>query len=133
MRTFGLLIIASIPLLSACGDKAPPSASTGSAASTASPAPAATAQPGHRELVAKGAPLIDVRTPEEFAAGHVAGAINIPVNEVPARLPEVARLTEGKGKDLVLYCRSGRRSAIAAKVLRAEGYQVVDVGPMSAW
>ncbi|HRE88333.1 MAG TPA: rhodanese-like domain-containing protein [Myxococcota bacterium] len=140
MRTFGLLIFASLSLLTACGEKGPPGASAQPPAVQLSPpekeakgAPSGVAPLGHRELVAKGAPLIDVRTPEEFAAGHVPGAINIPVDEVPSRLAELARLTEGKGKDLVVYCRSGRRSAIAASTLSAEGYKVIDVGPMSAF
>ena len=58
--------------------------------------------------------LIDVRTAEEFAEGHIAGAINIPVDEFdPAALPDAA------GKDVILYCRSGRRSGIAGGKLAA--------------
>ncbi len=86
----------------------------------------------HRALVAQGAPLIDVRTPAEFAAGHVEGAVNIPVDEVGRRLTEVASLA-GTDKSVVVYCKSGRRSAAAAETLRAEGYRVIDIGPMSAW
>jgi len=86
----------------------------------------------HRALVAQGAPLIDVRTPGEFAAGHVTGAVNIPVDEVGRRLGEIASLA-GADKTVVLYCRSGRRSAAAAETLRAQGYRAIDIGPMSAW
>lgn len=141
MRTLGLLILTTTLSLAAaaCGQERPPGASAESPQPQANPSgttpnPASgSAQLGHRELVARGAPLLDVRTAEEFAAGHLPGAVNIPVDEVPARLSEVARLTAAKGKDLVVYCRSGRRSAIAATALRAEGYTVVDVGPMSAF
>jgi phage shock protein E len=63
----------------------------------------------------------------------VDGAINIPVDEVASRVGEFNKLVEGKDKKVVLYCRSGRRSAIAANVLRDQGFEVVDVGPMSAW
>ena len=60
--------------------------------------------------------LIDVRTAEEFAQGHIAGAINIPLDRFdPAALPA----TDGKTR--VLYCRSGRRSGIAAERLVAAG------------
>lgn len=72
---------------------------------------------------AKGQPtvLIDVRTPAEFAAGHVPGAINIPVDQVEARIGEIDKL-RSKG-EIVLYCRSGRRAGAAAGVLEARGYQ----------
>lgn len=80
-----------------------------------------------RARVAAGAALVDVRTPEEFAMGHVAGAKNIPVQELAARYREIP-----KGQ-VVLYCRSGARSASAAQLLTAKGYDVLDIGPMTAW
>jgi rhodanese-related sulfurtransferase len=74
--------------------------------------------------------VLDVRSPEEFAAGHVPGAVNIPYDQVAARLAEVP-----KDKDLVLYCRSGRRVAIAAEVLAQNGYTRLEhlEGDMPAW
>ena len=63
--------------------------------------------------------VLDVRTPAEFAAGHVPGARNLPHDELPARLAELSSL---KDKDVVLYCRSGRRTAIAVQTLRAAGF-----------
>jgi len=84
----------------------------------------------HRALVAKGARLLDVRTPEEFAAGHVEGARNVPVSELEKRLSEAGP----KDQPVVVYCQAGGRSAQAAKILRANGFtHVVDLGPMSAW
>ena len=62
----------------------------------------------HR-LVSAGATLLDVRTRDEFAGGHVDGAVNIPVDELPARIGELAT-----DRPVVAYCRSGRRSAHAA-------------------
>lgn len=57
--------------------------------------------------------LIDVRTPEEFAQGHIAGAVNMPLDGFdPAALPATA-----DGVETVLYCRSGRRSEAAGKLL----------------
>lgn len=81
-----------------------------------------------RALVEAGAFLLDVRTPEEFAEGHVEGATNIPVDALAERLADVP-----KDHDVVVYCRSGGRSARAASLLREAGYQVHDLGGMDAW
>lgn len=81
-----------------------------------------------RALVATGATLVDVRTPEEFAEGHIAGARNVPVSELASRLAELPR-----NVPVVVYCRSGGRSASAASQLAAAGFRVSDLGPMSAW
>lgn len=83
-----------------------------------------------RRLVAEGAILLDVRTPEEFAAGHLEGAVNIPVHEVEARLGELP----DRDKPVVVYCRSGRRSAQAKAVLERSGYaHVHDLGPATRY
>lgn len=82
-------------------------------------------------LVKGGAVLLDVRTPQEFAQGHVEGAINLPVGELPSRLD---RLPAKKDQPIVVYCQSGRRSAAAVKVLAEAGYsKVFDLGAMSNW
>lgn len=62
---------------------------------------------------------VDVRTPEEFAAGHVVGAINIPHDQMPGRWPEVAAVGD---RPVVVYCRTGRRSGLALDVLRRNGF-----------
>ncbi|MDA0242459.1 MAG: rhodanese-like domain-containing protein [Chloroflexi bacterium] len=73
--------------------------------------------------------LIDVRTPEEFASGHIAGAINIPVDEVSQRLAEFPT-----DQPVVLYCRSGNRSAQAASILTSAGYNnLYDLGGIIDW
>ncbi len=73
--------------------------------------------------------LIDVRTPEEFASGHIAGAANIPVEELGARLAEVP-----EGQPVIVYCRSGNRSAAAARILVDAGYApVYDLGGIQSW
>lgn len=83
----------------------------------------------HR-LVAEGALLLDVRTPQEFADGHLEGAINVPVQVLERRLDDVGP----KDRPLVVYCRSGGRSATATSVLRSAGFTSVhDLGPMGAW
>jgi phage shock protein E len=82
-----------------------------------------------RELVAKGALLLDVRTPEEFRERHLEGALNIPVQELDLRVAELG----AKERPVVVYCRSGARSAAAAKVMTSAGYRVLDIGAMSNW
>jgi len=62
---------------------------------------------------------LDVRTPEEFAAGHVPGAINIPYTHLPARIAELPYAT---GKDVVVYCAIGARSRRAIERLREHGF-----------
>jgi rhodanese-related sulfurtransferase len=69
---------------------------------------------GDRSLV-----VLDVRTAEEFAAGHVVGARNIPHTEIAARLAE---LGDARERDVVVYCRSGRRSELALDALREAGF-----------
>lgn len=62
--------------------------------------------------------VLDVRTPEEYASGYVPGAVNIPHDQVAARLAEVP-----KDKEVVVYCRSGRRALMAADVLAGNGFK----------
>jgi phage shock protein E len=87
-------------------------------------------KPSHegRKLVAEGAILLDVRTPAEFNEGHVEGARNIAVQELGGRMREIP-----SGAKVVVYCRSGGRSAMAAQMLRAQGHTVLDVGAMSSY
>ena len=75
--------------------------------------------------------LLDVRTQEEYNAGYIAGAILLPYDEINAKTTIVL---PDKEKEIVLYCRSGRRSAIAKKSLLDLGYQkVVDFGGVKRW
>lgn len=74
--------------------------------------------------------VLDVRTAGEFASGHVPGAVNIPVDGLAERLMDVP-----KDKDVVIYCQSGRRAAIAAKTLADNGYTRLShlEGDIAAW
>ena len=63
--------------------------------------------------------VLDVRTPAEFAAGHVPGARNVSHDQLPVKLAELASL---KDKPVVLYCRSGRRTTLAEETLRGAGF-----------
>jgi phage shock protein E len=93
-------------------------------------APASGSTTEAKAAVAAGARLIDVRTPEEFAAGHIPNAINIPVSELGGRLAEVGP----KDKTVVVYCRSGARSSRARQELLNAGFkEVINLGAMSNW
>jgi phage shock protein E len=63
--------------------------------------------------------LLDVRTPAEYAEGHVPGAINIPHTEIATRIGE---LSAARDRDLVVYCRSGVRTEQALASLREAGF-----------
>lgn len=70
--------------------------------------------------------VIDVRTPQEFAAGHVAGAINIPYDEIEANSSTLSGFK--KDDHILVYCRSGRRSEIARQTLNRMGFSKVQNG-----
>ncbi len=87
---------------------------------------------GHRarEIVSQGGALLDVRTNEEHDERHLEKSINIPVQELEARLKELPE----KNRATVVYCRSGGRSAAATAILLRVGFtQVYDLGAMSNW
>ena len=69
----------------------------------------------------EGATVIDVRSSWEFADGHVEGALNIPLEEIPGRLSEIQSLKQ----PLVVYCRSGNRSGMAQGFLSQAGISEV--------
>lgn len=73
---------------------------------------------------AKSTVLIDVRTSQEFAEGHIAGALNIDVNST-GFVANVQKL--GAKKTVALYCRSGRRSKMAASLLSNTGCKMVEL------
>ena len=76
--------------------------------------------------------ILDVRTPEEFAAGHVPGAVNISHDALAERVGELGSDT---GRPVVVYCERGGRAGMAADVLLAAGFSDVRhlAGDMSAW
>jgi phage shock protein E len=79
------------------------------------------------------APLIlDVRSEEEYAQGHIPGAVNIPYDQLGNRLAEI---DAAKTDEIVVHCRSGHRAGIAEKILIEAGYSDVrDLdGHMNAW
>jgi phage shock protein E len=86
--------------------------------------------PTAKKLAASGAKVVDVRTPGEFASGHVPGAVNIPYDELPRRAAEIGP----PSTKVVLYCRTGRRSGMAADALQKAGFsQLYDLKSVTAW
>ena len=125
-------LAASLLTLSACASPA---------AAAATPAPTAAATVEYKKISAADAKarmdsgdtivILDVRTHEEYDAGHIAGAILVPnetiADKQPALLPDL-------DAEILVYCRSGNRSAQAAKKLIAIGYtNVVDFGGIIVW
>jgi phage shock protein E len=72
-----------------------------------------------REHLEKGAIVIDVRTEEEFATGHLRRAINMPMDQIESMAP---RRLKDRNQVLLLHCHSGMRSATAVKKLKRMGY-----------
>ena len=79
--------------------------------------------------IESGATIVDVRSTSEFASGHYAGAINIPVDTLPKKLKALG----GRETPIIVYCASGMRSANAHRILVDAGFtDVVNAGGMSA-
>ena len=77
-----------------------------------------------------GAKLIDVRTPAEFAGGHIPGAVNVPLQQ----LGQIASVAPDAATPLFTYCQSGARSAQATAALKRAGYaDVRNIGGIGNW
>ena len=75
--------------------------------------------------------ILDVRTPEEYAEGHIAGAVLLPVDTINE---DVTELLSDKHAEILVYCRSGNRSQMASKLLVELGYtKVYDFGGLRSW
>ena len=79
--------------------------------------------PDYAVLVKNGAIIVDVRTKDEYKAGHIAGSLNIPVNELGSHLAKLPQ-----SKTIITCCASGMRSASAKAILRSNGYENVHNG-----
>lgn len=82
------------------------------------------------KIAEKKAVLVDVRTPEEWDAGHVNDAVHLPLDRLQknASLDDVANLLK-KDQIAYIYCRSGRRSLLAGEILAKMGYEVRPLKP----
>lgn len=81
---------------------------------------------GLSERLSEDIKLLDVRSSAEYRSGHIAKAVNVPLNKIDTY--------NGKEKQVYVICQSGMRSKKAAKVLSKKGYEVTNVrGGMSQW
>ncbi len=79
--------------------------------------------------IPEGAPILDVREDDEWQAGHIEGAIHVPLADLPARYGEVPL-----DEDVYVICRTGGRSRRAAAWLNENGFDAINVnGGMGAW
>jgi rhodanese-related sulfurtransferase len=76
-----------------------------------------------RDLIEKGAFLVDVRTPEEFAEGHVNASVNIPLDQITFHLDELRSKSH-----VIVFCKSGGRSGMAKSILNQVGIEQVTNG-----
>lgn len=70
-----------------------------------------------KPIIDEGAFLVDVRTPGEFASGHVKGSVNIPLDSVPNQMAKFKNK-----KNIIVFCRSGARSGQAKSILTQNGF-----------
>ena len=130
-----ILAALGVAALVGCAVSSKSSAST-SATSTTSASSAAYRQISQQDAQSmmqseSGYVIVDVRRVDEFASGHIPGAINIPNESIdktqPAELPDLDQL-------IMVYCRSGRRSKQAAQKLADMGYtNIVEFGGINTW
>lgn len=117
-------------LLLAAGGGAARAEKATAAARVAGVAPGVVDGPTAHRLVASGVKVVDVRTPSEFEAGHVPGALNIPHDQMRDRSAEIGP----PSTPVLLYCTSGRRTAVAARALRAKGFATIyDMQAYDKW
>ncbi|WP_455159507.1 rhodanese-like domain-containing protein [Schaalia cardiffensis] len=121
--------LALVPALSACSSTPSESGSTASSASSSASVSSDSASSGSSSSSGSSGQantaigtLIDVRTPEEFADGHLKGATNIDFNG-PDFAEKISELD--KDGEYTLYCRSGRRSGLALEAMKAAGFTKV--------
>jgi|694.fasta_scaffold49777_3 phage shock protein E len=72
-----------------------------------------------KQYLRKGAVVIDVRGPDEYASGHLPGTVNVPLGELSGR---ISKVSSDKNHVILLHCQSGGRSGMAAGTLKSLGY-----------
>lgn len=77
----------------------------------------------YKDLISKGALIVDVRSPGGFQSGNANGSINIPLQDLPSKINDL------KGKEVILVCRSGARAGNALAYLTNEGVTAHNAGP----
>lgn len=126
MKKMLLLVLAAVLAISAVCFAQSPANAEGYQKITPQQAKARMAEPG--------VIVLDVRMQQEYDAGHIANAVLLPLPLIEASDAAVARVLPDKDAEILVYCRSGRRSAIAANALINMGYtNVFDFGGINDW
>ncbi len=81
-----------------------------------------------KSIYESGAIIVDVRTPDEFGSGHIKEAINIPLNVLKTRIPDLQK----KNRPVITCCLSGARSAMAKRIIVSAGLDVYNGGPWTS-
>jgi len=81
-----------------------------------------------KELVTKGAIIVDVRSNSEYKAGHISGSKNFPLDTIQTKVAELKKLN----KPVITVCRSGSRSGMAKGILKSAGIEVYNGGPWTS-
>jgi len=135
-RALAVLVLGAAALVAACSPAAPAASPSPGGPGASAPAglpqalPPAISVGDALALREAGAFILDVRQPEEWAAGHIPDATLIPLGDLPARIAEVP-----KDRQVLVVCRSGNRSAQGRDILLGAGYPSVTsmAGGMNDW
>jgi rhodanese-related sulfurtransferase len=135
-RALAVLVLGAAAVLAACSPAAAPSSAPPTAPAASAPAGTVAALPAEVSVADAsalrdgGAFILDVRQPDEWAAGHIPDATLIPLGELAARVADVPQ-----DRQVVVVCRSGNRSAQGRDILLAAGYPSVTsmAGGMNDW
>lgn len=126
LSSFALLgLLAAAP---SCSSSSSPAAPSAAAPGAPTRDPVKIDGAAAKALVAAGAQLIDVRSEGEYSGGHIDGATNIPIDRLADSLAQIK-----KDKPVIVYCAAGVRAGRAATLLANAGYDVRNLGSMSAW
>lgn len=129
---FFAAIILSLGIFSGCSSQSAAGYEESSASTAAAnPGTIAPEEAKKRLDSEKGIILLDVRTKEEYESGHIEDAQLMPLDSLGENAP---KSLNDKDADILVYCRSGNRSAAAAKILADLGYKnVYDLGGIKDW
>jgi phage shock protein E len=113
----------SLVAMGSLGCASPAPSGSGPASGTGSASVAPSPPVSGKDAVANAALVLDVRSPDEFASGHLARAENVPVDELPARIDAIAaKLGGDKSKPVAVYCARGGRAGKAKTALEQAGF-----------
>jgi rhodanese-related sulfurtransferase len=122
-----LIALCAVLMLAGCGEKSAPAQGKVSLPE----ARLITPEEAKAMMDEGGVIVVDVRSGQEYAGGHIEGAISIPLEEIAAK---AAELLPDKDAVILVYCRSGMRSHAAAEALADMGYTLVyDFGGIQSW